>query len=252
MKIQQKESPPQLYCKHIVVLVIAICFAVGGVIGLIVSATLSNDFAAPSMPPRFLTIWLSLFMTFYSLQILWNLLVFPFHGFKNSLVNLIHYIVISLVVFVLMVSNYVGYRNDGGTWGLFLLVPTILNAAIYWERLKEIKGKSEHEKHGILGNITPQSGVNIESLKPAMRRLLYFIAALNIFFLGLAFILIILLIGGSTIQANGYRSFPPRGIFVNVISPNGLSSKVMVYCSGNRNTSRPTFLFDIGGGGHSR
>jgi len=73
----------------------------------------------------------------------------------------------------------------------------------------------------------------------------------NAFLVAVVFILTGLLLGGSLVQANGYRSFPPRGNFVSLVSPSGHPLTVMVQCTGAANASQATIVFDVGGGGHS-
>jgi hypothetical protein len=224
-------------------------------VGLIVNAALLNNFNVLYFAPRFLSIWLAMFMAFYSLQIFWNLFVFPFRGLKNSLALFLYYIIVTIAVFIIMISNYVGFRPDGGSWALFLLVPNLINIIICFSRWENAKlSHPEDGKRQLMEVLfhSKESGIDFEKLNPHLRRFLYFCAVINIIALSLAFILTILLIGGSTVQAYGYRTFPPRGNLVNIVSPNGRSTDVMVFCSGERNSSLPTFFFDIGGGGHSR
>ena len=65
-----------------------------------------------------------------------------------------------------------------------------------------------------------------------------------------AFLCLGLVTVGTWVQAGGYRRYPPPGPLYP-LSMDGGRVDVMAFCTGPFNASLPTFLFDIGGGGHS-
>ena len=238
-------------------------FTIAGLVGLIISCVELVNLNAKVYNPWFLTIWLTLFMLFYGLQIPWNLHLAPLRGSKTALANFIHYMFILVVVFILFVAYYVGYRNDGGSWSLFLIPCIAINAYIAYCRYNLVSKENVQEnvqsdeeaafsdKLLSLETVGLSEDLYFRPKNKTQRTTLVAFAGLNAFLVSISFILIGLLLGGSTLQAHGYRSYPPRGNFYSITYSSGQNQEIMAYCVGAFNASRPTIVFDIGGGGHS-
>ena len=61
----------------------------------------------------------------------------------------------------------------------------------------------------------------------------------------------LLLMVGTLIQANLYNKYPPQGTYVTIKYSNGYKQKILTQCVGTRNPSLPTLWVEVGGGGHS-
>lgn len=247
--------------------VVGVGFLLAGLIGLIVNGSELHNFNAKYIKPHFLNIWMTFFMIFYSFQILWNLHLAPLRGPKTSLTLFIYYCLINLITFIIFISNYIALLSEGATWGLFLFFCTLIGTYLAWGRFKLAKEKASASGYGHgegfgskneAGNEDERLeliGINektfIAPKTGAQRVLLMVGAGFNGFFLGISLLLLGLLIGGSTIQAQGYSLYSPKGEFISFKTESGAIQKVMVYCTGEFNGSRPTIIFDIGGGGHS-
>eukprot|EP01113_Clastostelium_recurvatum_P042583 TRINITY_DN6909_c0_g1_i1.p1 TRINITY_DN6909_c0_g1~~TRINITY_DN6909_c0_g1_i1.p1 ORF type:complete len:532 (-),score=102.87 TRINITY_DN6909_c0_g1_i1:34-1629(-) len=238
---------------------VAAAFCLAGLIGLIYHGARLDDYNQPIMVPHFLGIWLSTFMLFYGLQIPWTLHFTPHRGYKLSLASFIQYCIIAVVVFILIIGYYVGFRNDGGTWALFLFPCVLINTYLAWIRMRlaapnsRISFTVRSKEDGTMdsSDSKPWFDHMVVPKTKAQRIVLLTAAGLNVFVLSIAFITVGLLLGGCLVQAQGYRSYPPRGRFVTVSGSKGQTTEVMIWCTGPLSATQPTIVFDIGGGGHS-
>lgn len=179
--------------------------------------------------PFFLHIWLSTFTVLYSCQIIGQGL--QLSGRPACL--LVHYVILDVVVLVLVVVSFVGFRVDGGVRGALLLLALLANTYFAGKQVQASRRelRPDHLKLPVSG---PSCAASV-----ALQALLV-----------VSFPLLAALLGGAWSQAIGYQTFGPRGQFYPLRLPSG-EVDVMAYCVGPRNTSLPTFIFDVGGGGHS-
>lgn len=239
-----------------------------GLVGLAINASLLDDFTAPTLGPHFLDVYMATLLCFFALQIPWMLHLAPLRQRYLATTLFAMYVVLCCIAVILCVANYVGYRNSGATWALFLIAAVAADAWLAWGRVQlvsrhdnsggDVDNNNKKGSSGFVASSTwddaplPYHGPYVyqATQQPetgSKRTGLLVAAGFNALVLAIAFLISGLLLGGSTVQANGYRSYPPRGQFVTI----GNNLHVMVYCTGTFNATVPTFVFDVGGGGHS-
>jgi hypothetical protein len=186
------------------------------------------------------------------------------------------YYFLSVVAFLLQLGWFVGYRTDGGMWGLCLLALFLL--VIYVERrllaMREGLGFADppqqtHPAMQMNGNAYDKSlNSDFESnaamdkkaeneSEPKRRSCItlgccgkWALLSLRV----VAFLLTCLLLGGCWQQASGYRYFPPNGTYIELKDAGGVkgyNQRILTQCVGPRDPSVPTFWVEVGGGGHS-
>ena len=260
---------------------IAGALLLGGVIGIIVNAALLNvPGPGTTVYPHFFGLWLSIFMTFYSLQIFWQYHLSIARPRRDVVCNLGHYIVLDAVVFFVFLGSCIGLRADGAVWSVFIEIGTLLNTLLAWHRYRAMLSNDKSSPLGSTSMATAAEdgmaapaegdGVSVGRLSPVWLRVL---TVFNALLLAIAFLFFCLVMGGTWVQAVGYASYPPPpGSTYTVSYGTGLAAttggtstsssttaaastspttQVVAYCTGPVNASLPTFLFDIGGGGHS-
>ena len=241
----------------ILVDVVAGVFVAAGVIGIIVYAAILNQPGANNMAfPHFFGLWLAVFMAFYGLEIAWQYRLSVPRPYIASQLAWYHYMVVNFVVGFIFLGSCVYQRADGAVWSLFLLPCTIMCTLLAWHRA--IAARHLHSDGGDSNtsnssskteDVEDGSGVSAAVLQRT-RGLQPALAGINAFLLAVAFLFLVLVMVGTWTQAAGFVKYPPRGQFYTV-RYNGGQTRVMAYCTGPVNATLPTFLFDIGGGGHS-
>jgi hypothetical protein len=197
----------------------AAVFVVGGVIGIGVHGGLYSRFGPLWVYPYFLGLWLALHATFFGLQMLY-LQRKTFDTRREWISDMFYYTFEAAVALLLLIGYFVGYRVDGGLWGVFLFACLVLDVWVVYQARQQWmtqdaeSGKFEAEK--IERTCAQKCGrCAISGINTTLRVI--------------AFLTLGLLLGGCWTQAAGYRMYPPRGIFVPLTYPTGQVQNIHVW-----------------------
>jgi pimeloyl-ACP methyl ester carboxylesterase len=190
--------------------------------------------------PFFLGFWMALFTTFFAFGVLIKLRHGAYSSRRVWLTNMWYYNVAATFALLLSLGYFIGYRPDGGTWGIVVLAAVLLNVWVVY-LLKPLE-------EPLLGR--PESAPSAAP-NACASRCRCFVWGFHLFLRGIAILCLGLMLGGCWTQAIGYRRFPPRGSFYTITHSSGHTQEVHAWCTGARNSSLPTFWFEVGGGGHS-
>lgn len=164
-----------------------------------------------------------------------------------------------------MIGWFVGYNNSAGLWCIELILLSIFNIFLHKQLhdstcsiVVDDSIDKDSSSHTINAIIEENS---LDNLQTALTESNYNVKALNYlqtFGIGLfTFLRIVvfsitgLLLGGTYLQAHGYRTYKPHGKFIEITYTNGYKQKILTQCVGSRNSAVPTIWVEVGGGGHS-
>jgi hypothetical protein len=226
----------------------------GGFIGIIVHGAFLKVPGPLYVFPNVLGVWLAIFMMFFSLQLAY-LQRKQFAHPRQRRADLFYYAFLTIVAFLLFIGSSVGYRPDGAVWNIFLTI--ILGLCTLF--VAQSSPSYPHSQAATMDADPEQPASTMDTQRSLIGQGLWkqypksccCVAGLNTFLRVIAFVLFGLLLGGTWFQAAGYQRFPPRGTFVTLRFPDSQPQRVHVWCTGQRNSTRPTFFFEVGGGGHS-
>lgn len=262
-----------------------------GFIGLITCLALldAGTISSPRIvAPLTTDVWMAALVLFYasvSLLFLVNRdtnewFLFFFNGSRQCSVIFwrYHYLGLALVSFLLQLGWFVGYRIDGGAWGLglfflfiicYLVESRIVSTSQRTHESRDsssvnslhITSKSSSTVIAIEGSANSKySGGESSSTHPGIEKSKFStriicIGKWSLFVLRIFTALFtVLLLGGCWLQAAGYRNFPPQGQYITINNAGGIkgySQRILTQCVGQRDPSVPTIWVEVGGGGHS-
>ena len=253
--------------------VAAAVLGVAGVVGTAVYAAILNVPGPGDVArPHWLGLWLAMFTVVYGAQIVWQRRVLGGHAAhrrKSARLSFVYYTALDLAAAALLLGALIALRLDGILWGVAVLAALGPNTLVARRNARNASSSGTDatpdniggggdaaaaETPLLLGDRTEAADdtttLTTTTGRPPSAGLRCAIV-LNAVVLGAAGLALCLCTAGTWVQALGYRRYPPAGALYPV-AYNGGTAQVMAFCTGPpANASVPTFLFDIGGGGHS-